>query len=55
CNWYIRKHSTLGAAQVKPEYVTSNRANLCRNYLLKCSNFKEYATPKQVEHILSLP
>jgi hypothetical protein len=55
CNFCIRKHGSLGVTQVKPECYTTNRARLCRNHLLKCSNFQEYNTLEEVQRILALP
>ena len=55
CNWCITKHGGLGAAQIKPECYTANRARLCRSHLAKCPNFREYNTNEEVQRILSLP
>ncbi|CAB4399288.1 unnamed protein product [Rhizophagus irregularis] len=52
CNWCITKHGGLGAAQVKPECYTANRACLCRSHLAKCPNFREYNTKKMMVYIL---
>ena len=54
CNWCIAKHGGLGAAQIKPECCTANRARLCRSHLAKCSNFHEYNTSEEAQRILAL-
>src|SRR3954469_20226570 len=54
CNWCITKHGGLGAAQIKPECYTANRAHLCRSHLKKCLNFHEYNTSEEVQRILAL-
>ena len=55
CNWCIAKHGSLGAAQLKSECCTANRARLCRGHLVKCQNFREYNTDEEVQRILALP
>lgn len=54
CNWCITKHGSLGAAQIKPECYTTNRARLCRSHLAKCPNFRNYNNDEEVQRILAL-
>src|SRR5260363_206917 len=55
CSSCIKKYGTLEETRVRPECVTSNRANLCRNHLSKCANFKEFVSSEEVQNILNLP
>ncbi|KAF0558080.1 hypothetical protein F8M41_010609 [Gigaspora margarita] len=54
CSSCIKKYGTLEETRVRPECVTSNRANLCQNHLSKCANFKEYVSSEEVQRILNL-
>ncbi|RIA85686.1 hypothetical protein C1645_830412 [Glomus cerebriforme] len=54
CNYYISKHGSIAAAQIKPECYTVNYTRFCYNHLAKCLNFHEYVDDDEVQKILAL-
>ena len=53
CNYCSAKHGGVQAAALIFECSATNKANLCRNYLVNYNNFKEAFTEEEVAEILS--
>ncbi|CAB4380184.1 unnamed protein product [Rhizophagus irregularis] len=53
CNYCSAKHGGVQAAALISGCSVTNKANLCRNHLANCNNFKEAFIEEEVAEILS--
>jgi len=55
CIFCSSKNGGVQAVALIPGCFTTNKANLCRAYLVNCIHFKDAYTSEEVEEFLSQP